>query len=215
MPQITQGIRSILSNPMVYRWFGRLIRKKYGGRIAFLREYVQAQPGDRLLDIGCGPGDIVSYLPDVEYIGFDSSQEYIKAARSRFGEDRDADSFQYRATFICDRVSDITLKKPSYFDIVMAMGILHHLDDTEALELFSLAETTLKSGGRLVTIDPCFVEKQSPLARYIISKDRGQNVRTQEEYLAIASHFFSNISVSIRHDLLRIPYTHIILECTR
>jgi 2-polyprenyl-3-methyl-5-hydroxy-6-metoxy-1,4-benzoquinol methylase len=199
----------------VYRLFGQLIRKKYGGRIAFLREYVRAKPGDRILDIGCGPGDIVSYLPNVEYIGFDASQEYIKAAQARFDQSRYANRVQHRPTFICEQVSTTTLKERSYFDIVLAMGILHHLDEVEALQLLHLAQAALKPGGRLITIDPCFVEKQSPLARYIISRDRGQNVRTQEGYFAIASQVFSTITVSIRHDLLRIPYTHLILECTR
>jgi cyclopropane fatty-acyl-phospholipid synthase-like methyltransferase len=206
MPQITQGLRSVLSNPTVYRLFGQMIRKTSGGRTAFLREYVRPKTGDRLLDIGCGPGDIVQYLPEVEYVGFDSSQEYINSAQDRYGD---------RATFICKQVSTKTLEEQSSFDLVTAMGILHHLDEAEALQLFQLAQGALKPGGRLVTIDPCFVEKQSPVARYIISKDRGQNVRTQEAYLAIASQVFSTTAVSIRHDLLRIPYTHIILECTR
>lgn len=205
MPQITQGVRSILSNPAVYRLLGQIIRKKSGGRIAFLREYVRAKAGDRILDIGCGPGDVVAYLPNVNYVGFDFSQEYIKAAQSRYGD---------RATFICEKVSTQTLEEHSSFDIVLAMGILHHLNDVEALQLFQLAQTSLKPGGRLLTIDPCFIQQQSPFARYIISKDRGQNVRTKEGYFAIASQIFSNIAVTIRQDLLRIPYTHIILECT-
>jgi hypothetical protein len=95
------------------------------------------------------------------------------------------------------------------------VGILHHLDDGEALQLFHLAQTALKPGGRLITLDGVFVQKQSPCARYIISKDRGQNVRTQQGYLQLASQVFSTITTSIRHDLLRIPYTHIILECMK
>jgi cyclopropane fatty-acyl-phospholipid synthase-like methyltransferase len=171
---------------------------------------VRPKFGDRILDIGCGPGDTLPYLPDVNYVGFDASQEYIKAAQMRYGNDRFA-----CATFICQQVSTTTLKDSSCFDIVLAIGILHHLDDAEALQLFRLAQTALKPGGRLITFDGVFVEKQSPFARYIISRDRGQNVRTREGYLAIASQVFSQITVSIRHDLLRIPYTHIILECTR
>jgi SAM-dependent methyltransferase len=205
VPQITQGIRSVLSIPNIYSIFGLVI----GGpscRTTFVREYVRPKSGDRILDIGCGPGDIVPYLPNVEYVGFDVSQEYIEAARSRFG---------HRATFICDQVNTTTFKEQSSFDIVLAVGILHHLDDAEALQLFHRAQTALKPGGRLITFDGVFVANQSPCARYIISKDRGQNVRTKKGYMRIASQVFSNITVSIRHDLLRIPYTHIILECNR
>lgn len=205
MPQITQGIRSVLSIPAIYTLF-KLIIGGSSSRTTLVREYVRPKCGDRILDIGCGPGDTLPYLPDVDYVGFDASQEYTKAAQTRYGN---------RATFICQQVSTTTLKEPSCFDIVLAIGILHHLDDAEALQLFQLAQAALKPGGRLITFDGVFVEKQSPLARYIISRDRGQNVRTQEGYLAIASQVFSTITVSIRHDLLRIPYTHLILECTR
>ena len=205
MPQITQGIRSVLSIPAIYSLF-KLIIGGSSSRTTLVREYVRPKCGDRILDIGCGPGDILPYLPDVKYVGFDTSQEYIKAAQTRYG---------VRPTFICEQVSTTTLKEPSSFDIVLAIGILHHLDDAEALQLFHLAQAALKPGGRLITFDGVFVEKQSPFARYIISRDRGQNVRTKEGYLAIASQVFSNIAVTIRHDLLRIPYTHLILECTR
>ena len=62
MPQVTQGIRSVLSIPFVYRLFGQLI----GGaswRRRFVNEYIRPQQGDRILDIGCGPGVLVPYLP--------------------------------------------------------------------------------------------------------------------------------------------------------
>ncbi|MGA7936740.1 MAG: class I SAM-dependent methyltransferase [Kovacikia sp.] len=206
MPQITQGIRSVLSIPDIYSLFGQMIGGASGRKI-FVREYIRPKRGDRMLDIGCGPGDIVPYLTEsVEYLGFDASQEYIESARKRFGD---------RATFICEPVSTKTLEQQSYFDIVLAVGILHHLDDAEALQLFHLAKAALKPGGRLITLDGVYIDKQSFCARYIISKDRGQNVRTKAEYLAIATQVFSEITVSIRHDMLRIPYTHLILECIR
>ncbi|RKZ72106.1 MAG: hypothetical protein DRQ57_17815, partial [Gammaproteobacteria bacterium] len=49
---------------------------------------------------------------------------------------------------------------------------MHHLDDAETLQLFKIAHAALKNGGRLITMDGVFMEKQSPIARWIISKDR-------------------------------------------
>ena len=203
-----QGIetfRSILAWPWAYRFFFSVIGGPQRSAI-LVQEYVRPRVGHRILEIGCGPGTIVPYLPDTEYVGFDASPEYIASAQARFGD---------RTTFICERVSQYSLKEHSYFDIVLALGILHHLDDTEALRLFQIARAALKPGGKLITLDGCFVEEQSAMARYIISKDRGQYARTREQYVQIASQVFSNITPSIRHDLLRIPYTHLILECIR
>ena len=171
-------------------------------------DYVRPRAGDRLLDIGCGPGTMVPYLPEVQYFGFDSDAEYIRAAQARFGENR---------TFSCARVAGYTLEEQqrSSFELALAFGVLHHIDDSEALQLFQLAHSALKPGGRLVTIDGAYDEAQSRWARRVLSWDRGQYIRNRQGYLQLASQVFSSISASTHHHLLRIPYTLIILECVR
>ncbi|MEK8019394.1 MAG: class I SAM-dependent methyltransferase [Candidatus Parabeggiatoa sp.] len=208
MSQITQGIRSILSVPAIYTLFSELLdRKKGGGNTILVKEYIRPKANDKLLDIGCGTSNILGYLPkNIEYTGFDANYQYIEAAKKRYG---------HRGTFICERINTTNLGKYSQFDLVLVDGVLHHLDDREALQLFNIAHAALKNGGRLITMDGVFVENQSSIARWLISKDRGQNVRTQVGYLELASQVFSNITTDIRHDLLRIPYTHFILECTK
>ena len=202
---LIEQIRSLLKFPWMYRLFWAFVGGRYRNT-ALVNEYVRPEAGDHVLDIGCGPGSIIPYLPRVEYTGFDVSQKYIEAAQASFGD---------RATFICERVSTYPLTRYSYFDVVLAIGVLHHLDDEEASRLFHLAYAALKPGGRLVTLDGCVLENQTRAARFFVSRDRGQHMRTREGYLQIASPVFSNITVSIRHDLLRIPYTLVILECTR
>ncbi len=167
--------------------------------------YVSPEVGARILEIGCGPGTIVGYLPQVEYLGFDLSSEYIKKAKRRFP----------KAQFLCERVSGFSLGKQGGFDAVLALGVLHHLDDREAKQLFQVAYDALKSGGKLVTVDGVFTNDQSGAARWLLTRDRGQFVRNQAEYVNIASRVFTNVRASVRNDLLRIPYTHLILECFR
>jgi cyclopropane fatty-acyl-phospholipid synthase-like methyltransferase len=41
----------------------------------------------------------------------------------------------------------LTLRSSSHFDIVLAIGVLHHLDDAEVLQLFKIAHAALKNGG--------------------------------------------------------------------
>ena len=198
--------KNFLSNPLFYRLLQTLVG--YNGKPVkiYVSEYVRAKEGFKILDIGCGPCDILEYLPDVDYIGFDINQQYIDSAKRRFGD---------RGTFICDRVGRESIKEQAVFDLVMANGVLHHLDDRTAKELFVLASKALKPGGRLITIDNCYVKEQSKIARYVISRDRGEFVRNRKGYLDLASSTFKNIKADVRHDLLSIPYTHIILECVR
>lgn len=205
MAQIDKGIRSILSIPSFYTFFQKIVGADYSCK-TFINNYVRPNVGDRILDIGCGPADVLAYLPQVEYIGFDASQKYINTAKKRYGT---------KGKFICELVNTSNLPYESYFNIVLVMGILHHLDDSESRQLFDIAHRALKSGGRLIAIEPCFTENQSPCAKWIISKDRGQNVRNEKGYRELANNLFTNTSYNIRQDLLRIPYTHIIIECTK
>ena len=97
----------------------------------------------------------------------------------------------------------------------MALGVLHHLDDDEALTLFQIARDALKPGGKLVTIDGVYTDDQPHVVKYLLSRDRGRFVRSEAGYRELASKVFSNIESSVRHDLLRIPYSLIILKCIR
>jgi SAM-dependent methyltransferase len=196
------GLRSILSFPQAYRLFWNVIGGRRYIRIC-VEEYIKPKPGCRLLDIGCGPGNIVPYFRDVEYVGFDMSAEYIESARKHYPQ----------ATFVCELISQYTLPNLKYFDVVLALGILHHLDDGEAHQLFEIAYQALKPGGKLVSLDGVFTNDQSPVTRYLLNHDRGRFVRNLDGYVQIASRVFPHVKPTLRYDLLRIPYTHIIMEC--
>ena len=201
------NLRSILSHPTIYKLFSSMVGA-WNSQSTFVNEYVRPRPGDRVLDIGCGPGNILDHLPEVDYFGFDFNPSYIESATRLYGQ---------RGKFFCQRVSETKefLERPESFDIVIAVGILHHLDDTEADHLFEIANRALRKGGRLVTFDGCYVEGQSRLAKHLLSHDRGQFVRDAAGYEHLACQRFDEVKVSIRHDLLNIPYSHIVLECTK
>jgi cyclopropane fatty-acyl-phospholipid synthase-like methyltransferase len=199
-----EAARSVLDSPLGYRVWSRFLGIRRYSRV-LVEEHIRPKPTSRILEIGCGPGTIVPYLPTKDYLGFDASPAYIKLAQKRFPT----------CNFVCERVSQYTLAEQNSFDIVLAFGILHHLDDGEAIQLFRIALNALKTGGRLVTHDGVWTSNQSRFARYLLSRDRGQFVRTEDQYMKLASEVFSTVTPRIRHDLLWIPYTHILLECAR
>lgn len=199
------NIKQVLSIPQIYTLWQKLIGD-YKLRKIYCRDYIKAKPADRVLDIGCGPANMVEFLPNnIEYVGFDDSELYIKNANKKFPQ-KNYSFYQERVNF----AQDFTEK----FDIIMANAILHHIDDNEAEKLISFAASNLKENGRFITHDGCFVEGQSSLKKWLLKNDRGKFVRTKEDYFKIFAKYFKNINVVVREDLYKIPYTVIIFSCT-
>ena len=193
----------ILENPRVYRGFLRAVMGDAYRK--FVVDYVRPGQGERLLDIGCGTGDFTEYVPGCDYVGFDVNPGYIATARRRYGD---------RGKFLCGSVAERDWPFDGEFDIATAVGVVHHLNDEGAGQLFRLAARALKPGGRLVTYDGCYVEGQPWLARKIVSMDRGRFVRPAAEYRRLAEATFSYVETHVRHDLIRIPYTHLVMRAT-
>jgi SAM-dependent methyltransferase len=203
MAQISHGIRAILSHPSIYSAFQLIMGGNSRGRTFFVEHFIRPQQYMRILDIGCGPADILAYLPEVDYCGFDISDAYIQRARKRYG---------LRGIFRCQLLNTSDIKNMPPFDVVLALGLLHHLNDEEAENTLRLAHDALKPGGRLITIDPCIEPGQNPIARLLVTHDRGKNVRNRAGYSSLAAAVFNSYRVEVHHKRW-IPYTICFMEC--
>ncbi|MEW9900585.1 class I SAM-dependent methyltransferase [Chitinivorax sp. PXF-14] len=203
MAQITSGFRAILSLPMIYSAFQHFMGAEKD-RDLYVNGFLLPGKGMRVLDIGCGPADILTRLPDVEYYGFDISHKYIERARQRFDG--------RCAYFSCKHLAPEDLADLPRFDRIIAIGLLHHLDDDTAMAILRMASSRLAPGGRMVMLDPCLSEDQNFISRWLVRSDRGQNVRTRLGYEALARAAFSYVHATIRHKTW-IPYTHCYVVC--
>jgi len=205
MTQITSGVRSILSSPLVYDFFQNLLGAKTV-RQEFVHEFIRPFSGQVILDVGCGTAEILSYISDnIEYFGYDLSTEYIEYAKDKYGG-----RGTFRNTFFDSAAASILPKA----DCVIAVGLLHHMEDGEVKVLFKDIANVLTERGRFIALDPCFEKGQNPFAKALISMDRGQNVRTKKCYKELATGIFPSVKSSVRHRVW-VPYTHHYLECTK
>lgn len=124
-----------------YYWNASL----YDSRIGFVSEYgksivqlLDAQPGETVLDIGCGTGDLCRELSDRGAIphGIDSSVEMIARARDKYPDlsFEAADAHHYDAE--------------RQFDAVFSNAALHWM--TRPAEVIRTVKRALKPGGRFV-----------------------------------------------------------------
>ena len=144
-------------------------------------------------------------LGNVSYLGLDRNEAYIKAAQKRFSRSEG---------FFHGDVSTISERDLGEFDVVFCLGVRHHLDDATAVGLLKQIQGILAPGGRFVSHDPVVVEGQSKMARWFVSHDRRQFVRTHSEIEALAKTCFPTVSSIIDSQSLRIPFTEVILECS-
>ena len=192
--------KSTLSVPWVYAVYQRILGAP-GCHQRFMESYVRPKPGDRVVDLGCGLGAGIQYIPPgVSYVGVDISHEYIQAARDKFGS---------RGIFVCASVDKVDLSQFAPFDIAMAFGVLHHLDDATVSEMVRLVSRAMRPGGRLVTIDPCPVAGQPRLAKLLIAHDRGGYVRTAQAYCDLLSSH-GQVEAEVVSDMLRVPFSFMV-----
>jgi len=196
---IQKGVRKVLEIPGVYDLFHTLT----GGnkqRERHFKQYFNLKAGSKVLDIGCGTGVLLKNLPDgVEYHGCDLEENYIEYLNEKF---------KGKGVFYCEKVGEVIREEwKGYFDVVNAHGLLHHLSNEDCDLLLETARLYLKEGGYLVTVDSAFHEGQSKVSKWLVSKDRGQNVRTAEGYDALAGRFYEKVDTELITNHLRIPYS--------
>lgn len=206
--QDDSGLKRLLGFSWVYASFQSLVGGTRGTRW-IAENFWRAKAGQKVIDIGCGPGNTAHLLPqDVQYVGFDISETYIKHARAKFSNDSNK-------SFIVGVAEDFVLDLPTQMqnaDLVIMNGLLHHLDDDNALTALRLARAALAPRARLVCLEGCFLINQAPIARWILEQDRGQNVRSELEWKKLTASVFNDFETHILTGLLRIPYTHIVIE---
>jgi|SRR3984893_17447119 ubiquinone/menaquinone biosynthesis C-methylase UbiE len=197
------GLWSLLYLPQVYNALTSVVGSEAVMKLLAER-FVRPRPEDRILDVGCGTARILRYLPVARYVGIDNNSRYISAARERY---------QNRGEFVVGDVGALSLNPSEQFDIVLASGILHHIDDASAKGLLAVSARLLAKNGRMVIADPVVAPGQSPVAKFLISLDRGRNVRTPEHYLALARTSFEKVHSHVCDLHPWLPYTQFIMDC--
>ena len=194
----------ILSYRKTYSALMRFLASPRSG-VVLVHEYIKPQNGQSFLDVGCGPAGILDLLPEVSYVGIDQNENYINYATNKYGA---------KGTFICagvDQLNDFGLKT---FDRIIILGVMHHLDDAQLAKLMMSLKDRLNQGGTLITFDVAYEDKQNLIAKLLAKNDRGRFVRTKEQYLKFIELAFKVEQADLRHDLLRVPYTHLLTRST-
>ena len=124
-------------------------------------ELAQVQPGDKVLEVGCGTGSLAIVAKSRaglagEVHGIDPAPEMIDVAR------RKAARMGMEVDFQIGLIEDIPFPD-AQFDVVLSSLMLHHLPDEVKRKGFVEIRRVLKPGGRFLGID--FEPPTNPMIR--------------------------------------------------
>lgn len=169
------------------------------------RDYLNTSSGQKILDVGCGFGDMVDYTGSATYVGVDLSPEYIAHAKRHHGQ---------QGEFVEANLTDLPSLGLDSFDSSIAVGVLHHLTDSECGAMLEALPALLKPGSKFIAVEPVWEPGQQTTARVLAALDRGRYVRDARNYAELLRPHFADVTTSIRTDLFWFPYTHCIIEGT-
>ena len=201
-------LRKVLENSYAYKLFQKLIRPNVPAGSVMRRYIPQMGKGKRILDLGCGTAEILKFLHGEEsYVGIDYNDNYIAGA---------AKEYQNRKTarFISADLNAYASTCTEKFDIVLMIGVLHHIDD-QAIEMtMKSIRRILDPNGEFISLDCCYSKQMNPIARLIVSLDRGRHVRHEDEMTSLMNRYWKNVWYEKRTDTLKLPYNVIAFKCS-
>lgn len=205
MSERTEALYRLVRIPAFYAWLQDLLGARRASE-TLVERFIRPRAGSRILDVGCGPGSLRPYLGDVRYTGVDLNPAHIRAAKEH-GDPSDL-------YLVGNVVTDLSFE-PESFDIILLIGVLHHIDDAAAGVLFRRLAELLDKDGRIVACDGLYVDRQRVAAKLMLDLDSGKHVRDEKGYSALCNGAPLKAAVTVTNDLLRVPYDHNIMVLTR
>jgi 2-polyprenyl-3-methyl-5-hydroxy-6-metoxy-1,4-benzoquinol methylase len=120
----------------------------------------RVRPGDRLLEIGCAPGKLLSWAAaelGAEVAGLDYSERGLSTARRLFA------ALQLTADFRCEDLRQATFARGT-FDWVVSYGVIEHFDDPR--DVVRAHVDLVKPGGTALMTVPNYRGVYGVLQRY-------------------------------------------------
>lgn len=148
-----EGKRRVEQTMVSYDALGEYFFNK-GSRLRLWSDIVPLlgciRPGNTVLDLGCGNGEGIPYLPPrVQYWGIDTNEKLIRILQERY----EGDSSKH---FLVGDMEDAGLygalrKDLGTADVIMSIATLHHILSVRGLEkALNECSTLLASEGRMV-----------------------------------------------------------------
>jgi SAM-dependent methyltransferase len=171
-------IQSLAYKPIVFVTLRRIIEANYVSLKRVIRKEFSLDnrndifsTQEKILDVPCGTGEFSTLFSHYSYYGLDISEIYIDYARKK-----------YKRNFFCRNAIQSGFDN-DYFDKILMLGFLHHLDDSLINSVLKETKRILKSCGILLLIEDAPTRSQwNVIGKFLQRYDMGSNIRPHDEY---------------------------------
>lgn len=200
-------LAAVFDNTQLYKLFQFSVIK--AGTSEIIRNEVLMPVGvENVLDFGCGIGYHSVVFPNSQFLGIEPLESCVKKAQRLFRSSN--------VSFVLGDHQKLKEIPDSSYHLIIAIGVLRHIDDSTFLSFMKEGYRILKPNGRITTFDPVIHPTQTRISKWVVLRDRGSFVRTEVGYKTIIEEEFADETESqIYTNLLRIPYDHIRFHCIK
>jgi ubiquinone/menaquinone biosynthesis C-methylase UbiE len=181
--ELVQKLKGTLDNPALFNALQFFIAGTQQKTRQFIRDGLQLQAGDRLLDVCCGTGEFANVALG-DYLGIDINEKYIGYAAKKYG----VGGGHPEREFLAEDITGLSFQKRGLrFAKSMLINSMHHLD--EAQNHAVLAAVAGVTTGRFVVVD-MDPTPSNKLSKFLAEQDRGEYIRPLEQQVALVEPYF-------------------------
>ncbi len=168
------------ASPWIYDCSQRLISFNYRLIKYHLKQWKGLQAGNTCLDIACGVGALQPFIKKnkLHYQGVDINQRYLDYAQARHGP-----HFEILDARHLSRLNQ-------EFDILLSIGLFHHLTDETCRCVLEEARSVLKENGRYFILDAIPAEPGNRVGSFLRKQDAGSHIRNMDAWNSLFDEFF-------------------------
>ncbi|MBI4323022.1 MAG: class I SAM-dependent methyltransferase [Candidatus Omnitrophica bacterium] len=176
-------VSRLAARPVLFDMLRWILEAGFNGERIVLKQEGLQHIGD-VLDLGCGTGVFANMFRPTSYVGIDINQGYIKRARKKHPT--------HRFLVMDGRALDFTSQS---FDAVVISGVIHHLEDQDAIAILTEAARVLKPGiGRLIMWEDVPTRSRYNLIGSLVHQfDLGDHIRAEQHYVHIVQAVFDQV----------------------
>lgn len=170
-------------NALPVRLFEFIANLFYNNEVkSAIRNAVSPAQDLAILDAPCGTGTLTPLCLPSQYAGIDLDADRVASAKERYAG---------VGSFSVADAANLDFPDTS-FDVILASGLFHHLDDATVLRVLAEFSRVLKPRGRFVVFEAIWPVNRLNVPGYVLRRmDKGKFVRHAAEYEVMFKQYFA------------------------